>query len=81
MFVTDTFVNPFIKKSKCTKCLDCIKFCPVFVISEGEYFPTINYDKCINCYYCLKACPENAIGVKSSWKNKFINLMRFIFRI
>ena len=81
MFVTDTFVNPFIKKSKCTKCLDCIKFCPVFAIKESVDYPSIDYSKCINCYYCLKACPDNAIGVKSSWKNKFINLMRLVLGI
>ncbi len=83
MFVTDTFVNPLIKFSKCNFCYKCLEFCPVDAIVKNNNYPliSIDYNKCINCYYCLSACPCNAIKTKSTWKNKFINIMRRILNI
>ena len=83
MFITDTFVSPVIKFSKCNFCYECIKFCPVNAVKKinNNIKIIIDYDKCINCYYCLSACPNNAIKTKSSFKNKFINFMRLILNI
>jgi uncharacterized protein (DUF362 family)/NAD-dependent dihydropyrimidine dehydrogenase PreA subunit len=80
MFVTDTFVNPYIIKSRCSSCMKCISMCPVNAIQKKAY-PLIDDEKCINCYYCLSECPDNAIGIRSSLKNKFINAARFILDI
>ena len=84
MFVTDTFVNPVINASKCNLCQECIEFCPVNAIkknSSNNKVPLIDYGLCINCYYCLKACRQCAFTTKASFKNKFINFMRFILNI
>jgi uncharacterized protein (DUF362 family)/NAD-dependent dihydropyrimidine dehydrogenase PreA subunit len=79
MFVTDTFVYPVVRRSKCSLCLDCFDFCPSGAIhynAAGKL--AVNYEKCVFCYYCLSACKERAISIRSSIKNKLIRLMRLI---
>ena len=83
MFITDTFVTPIIKYSKCNLCYECIKFCPVKAINktDNNFKIFFDYKKCISCYYCLSACPNSAIKIRSSFKNKFMRFMRFILNI
>ena len=83
IFVTDTFVSPVIKYSKCNFCYKCVEFCPVKAIKKiaNNFKILFDYNRCINCYYCLTACPSNAIKVKSTFKNKLISLMRLILNI
>ncbi|MBN1798488.1 MAG: DUF362 domain-containing protein [Spirochaetales bacterium] len=79
MFVTDTFVYPVVKKSKCSGCRDCLDFCPTGAIQlDAGGKASVNYEKCVFCYYCLAACKERAISFKSSLGNKLIRLMRWM---
>jgi len=81
IFITDTFVTPFISKKKCNLCMECIDFCPAKAIihdSEIGGFPLIDYSKCIHCYHCLYACPAQAFRTRSTLKNRFINSMRLL---
>jgi uncharacterized protein (DUF362 family)/ferredoxin len=73
IFITDTFVTPVIREKKCSGCGKCIEFCPAGAISRenGKRY-VIDYSKCIYCYYCFVPCPENAIGYRSTFKNKLI---------
>jgi ferredoxin len=80
IFINETYVYPRIKSRKCSKCAECLKFCPVNAFIKKDRF-YIDYEKCIHCYYCLSACPENAIGIRSSLKNKFIRFLRLLLRI
>lgn len=82
LLVTATVVNPFIRKSICNKCLECLTYCKSNAITVGaDNFPVINREKCINCYFCLSGCQSKAIGVRTTFMNKVIQLVRFIFRL
>jgi ferredoxin len=82
LFVTDTFVEPVIRRSKCSRCGECIHFCsPGAISTDDGLFPLIDREKCINCYCCISACSEDAIGIRSSFKNKVIRVGRFLLRI
>ncbi len=84
MFVTDTYVTPFIDRTKCSSCMECAEFCPagaVYMNPETGGVPVIDYSKCIYCYHCLYSCPEHAFRVRPSLKNRIINFMRFLLRI
>jgi len=49
---------PFINLERCTRCLKCVKDCPVqaITIETGEIA-----DTCINCGHCVAICPEMAV--------------------
>ncbi len=82
IFVTETFVYPYVKNKKCNKCYKCVEFCVPQAIKIGNNgYPVVNYTECVFCYFCLSNCPKNAIKVKSTFLNKFINFVRFILRI
>jgi len=51
-----------IDPEKCTSCLECIDFCPMVAIFEGEQVAEIDQDECVECSVCLKAdiCPTDA---------------------
>lgn len=55
---------PTIDKSKCIKCLACVKFCRHDVYAEKDGFPkVINPQNCvIGCKACDKVCPTGAIS-------------------
>jgi uncharacterized protein (DUF362 family) len=80
IFVTDTYVNPKIVVSKCTKCMKCLDSCVVSAISSenGVSAPVVDTVKCINCYRCLGVCPEDAITISSTLTNKFMRAVRRI---
>jgi len=56
--------RPSIKKTKCTACGTCAKWCPEDAITVGDK-AEIDYARCIGCGECLAVCPADAIGF--SW--------------
>lgn len=51
-----------INKNKCIACKQCIKDCPVSVISLKEGKADINNDGCIKCSHCIAICPVEAVS-------------------
>jgi NAD-dependent dihydropyrimidine dehydrogenase PreA subunit len=52
-----------IDPDKCISCLECIDFCTMKCILEGDEVVFIDQDECVECSVCLRAdvCPEDAI--------------------
>jgi NAD-dependent dihydropyrimidine dehydrogenase PreA subunit len=52
-----------IDPEKCISCLECIDFCTMKCIREGDGGVFIDEDECVECSVCLKAgiCPVEAI--------------------
>ena len=53
-----------IDPDKCTSCLECIDYCTMKCIQEGDDGVFIDPDECVECSVCLKAdiCPVDAIA-------------------
>jgi len=67
-----------VNKSKCTKCLDCVKYCPVTAIKFTKW-PEIDMQKCILCFGCAEICPVEAIEIKASpVRESLQSLRRFL---
>ena len=51
-----------INVEKCIKCGQCIPYCPMDCISEGEDAMVIDYDECVECGACMRnaGCPVDA---------------------
>lgn len=79
-----------VNKEKCIACMQCIKDCPVRVISLQDGKANINNEGCIKCGHCVAICPVEAVStddykmeeVKSYEKETFSveaeNLLNFI---
>ena len=52
-----------IDPEKCISCLECIDYCPMKCILEGDEATFIDQDECVECGVCLRAavCPTDAI--------------------
>lgn len=48
-------------KAKCTRCLRCVKACPMGV----DVIADINSPECIRCMKCRNVCPEKAIRIRN----------------
>lgn len=64
MFVVD--------KQKCIACEQCIKDCPVGVISLQEGVAEINNTGCIKCGHCVAICPVEAVSTDDFDMNEVI---------
>ena len=57
--------RPVISDARCTRCLQCVKICPVqpkaVERGPGKRPPQYDYGRCIRCYCCQETCPEGAI--------------------
>jgi len=68
--------KPQIIPAVCTKCKQCITWCPVQAISMGDDSAVINSDVCIGCGECLAVCRFDA--VKYNWGATFEELQKKI---
>ncbi len=52
-----------IDEMLCTGCWECIPYCPVEAISEGDGVAVIDLDECVECTVCMRfaPCPSGAI--------------------
>ena len=52
-----------IDPDKCISCLECIDFCTMKCILEGDEVVFIDQDECVECSVCLRSdvCPVDAI--------------------
>lgn len=53
--------KPFVDKSACVGCEDCVKACPVKAIEVVDEKAEIQDTLCIDCKICVKTCPHHAI--------------------
>ena len=51
-----------IDSEKCIMCGNCLLYCPMDCISEGEGAMVIDYDECVECGVCIRnaECPVDA---------------------
>jgi uncharacterized protein (DUF362 family) len=77
-FLTKMSVSPIVKpvfsaisstikvdRSKCTRCGNCERACPVSAITMQNY-AVPDQSKCIRCFVCFELCEFDAIKVKRS---------------
>lgn len=55
--------NPFVDKTLCVGCEDCVRVCPTQAITVSSQRAEIDPAKCIDCKLCVRACPQRAIKV------------------
>lgn len=53
--------KPFVDKTVCTGCGDCVSNCPVQAIEMIDNKAVIDAEKCIDCKICVRTCPVTAI--------------------
>ena len=56
--------QPYIVKTRCTRCGFCQENCPVQAITLDKEYPAIEREKCILCYCCQELCPQGAVIVQ-----------------
>jgi nitroreductase/NAD-dependent dihydropyrimidine dehydrogenase PreA subunit len=59
-------VDFIVDRDKCTRCGECVKDCPVQIISLESGWPelvTERADQCLECQHCLAVCPAGAVSV------------------
>ncbi|MBA4391086.1 MAG: 4Fe-4S ferredoxin [Syntrophus sp. (in: bacteria)] len=57
-------MRPYIDKSHCTDCGECITLCPYDVFSDTDKNGAVTVltpEDCIECGACIDACPQEAI--------------------
>lgn len=64
--------KPKVDHDICTLCMDCVKTCPVEVMSVKKKKIDIYHDECINCFCCQEVCPHGAITPKQGWLLKLL---------
>jgi len=58
-------MRPFpVFTSKCVRCGDCVRLCPVSVITMGRERPEADLNRCIRCFCCQELCPSKAVKME-----------------
>ncbi len=58
-------MRPFpVFTSKCVRCGDCVRLCPVSVITMGRERPEADLNRCIRCFCCQEICPSKAVKME-----------------
>jgi len=61
-------LRPTVKRSLCTGCGTCLRYCPASAIRmTPEKKAAIRKNRCIGCGECTAVCPEGAIPIR--WKS------------
>ena len=66
------YVKPYVNNN-CTKCLLCLKSCPVGAVqisTDKNVF--INDEKCVECFCCHEVCESSAIDLKRSLLHRLV---------
>jgi ferredoxin len=53
--------KPFVTRSACVGCGDCVKHCPTKAVEVIQGKAIIDTETCIDCGLCIKACQYQAI--------------------
>ncbi|MBN1153405.1 DUF362 domain-containing protein [candidate division KSB1 bacterium] len=69
-------VKPWVEKTRCTQCGQCIIWCPVDAIEWRDEAAFIVNETCIGCGECLTVCRFDA--VKFNWRTSGIDLQKRI---
>lgn len=58
--------RPIVDHNKCTRCMQCVIYCPDVAIKykQDENMIEIDLDHCKGCGICAEECPVNAISMK-----------------
>jgi len=57
-------VRVSIDKGRCTKCLECVKYCPTGVFTFKDNDIVVQEELCIYCKGCEVLCPTKAIRLE-----------------
>lgn len=55
--------RPVVNAALCSKCWECVLYCPEGVIFEGANSAEINYRFCKGCGICKEICKQKAIDM------------------
>lgn len=64
--------RPKVDHNICDLCGDCIRTCPVEVMSVKNKRIDIFYRDCIHCFCCQEVCPKGAITPRQGWLLKLL---------
>jgi len=53
--------KPFVDRTDCVGCGDCVRECPTAAITLVNGHAFINEELCIDCKFCVKNCTYRAI--------------------
>jgi uncharacterized protein (DUF362 family)/Pyruvate/2-oxoacid:ferredoxin oxidoreductase delta subunit len=70
--------RPVIHADRCTRCMKCVRSCPVKTIAVVDKMPRIDYKTCIKCYCCHEMCDSHAITLERTLTGKI--LAKVVFR-
>lgn len=63
-------VRPVIRESQCTRCFNCVRFCPdgtIFTVCDDVGAPmgvAVDYAFCKGCGVCAQVCPADCIAME-----------------
>ncbi len=71
--------RPEADARRCTRCGECVRFCPAKAVTPDEKAVAFDHDRCIRCYCCVEICPHGALKAVETRPGKLLRrfLMRF----